>query len=106
MFPTFCPMGPAIVTRDELPGPGNVHIETRLNGRVMQSANTDDLVFSVAKLIEYYSRFYLFRPGDVITTGSPSGVGYGRNPKVFMKSGDAIEVEVREIGILRNPVEH
>jgi len=104
MFPTFCPMGPALVTKDELPDPGNVHIETRLNGRVMQSANTDDLVFSVAELIGYYSQFYLFRPGDVITTGSPSGVGYGRNPKVFMKPGDVIEVEVKEIGILRNPV--
>jgi|GraSoiStandDraft_13_1057314.scaffolds.fasta_scaffold06695_2 2-keto-4-pentenoate hydratase/2-oxohepta-3-ene-1,7-dioic acid hydratase in catechol pathway len=106
MFPTFCPMGPAIVTRDELPDPGNVQIETRLNGRVMQSANTDDLVFGVARLIEYYSQFYLFRPGDVITTGSPSGVGYGRNPKLFMKPGDVIEVEVKEIGILRNPVEN
>jgi 2-keto-4-pentenoate hydratase/2-oxohepta-3-ene-1,7-dioic acid hydratase in catechol pathway len=105
MFPTFCPMGPAMVTRDEVPDPGNVHIETRLNGRVMQSASTDDLVFGVAELIEYYSRFYLFRPGDVITTGSPSGVGYGRNPKVFMKPGDVIEVEVKEIGILRNTVE-
>jgi acylpyruvate hydrolase len=104
MFPTFCPMGPALATKDELPDPDNVHIETRLNGRVMQSANTDDLVFSVAKLIEYYSQFFLFRPGDVITTGSPSGVGYGRNPKVFMKPGDVIEVEVKEIGILRNPV--
>jgi acylpyruvate hydrolase len=105
MFPTFCPMGPAMVTKDELPDPGNVHIETRLNGRVMQSANTDDLVFSVAKLIEYYSQFYLFQPGDVITTGSPSGVGYGRNPKVFMKPGDVIEIAAKEIGILRNPVE-
>ena len=81
-----------------------MHIETRLNGHVMQSANTDDLVFGVAELIEYYSRFYLFRPGDVITTGSPSGVGYGRNPKVFMKPGDVVEVEVKEIGILRNPI--
>jgi 2-keto-4-pentenoate hydratase/2-oxohepta-3-ene-1,7-dioic acid hydratase in catechol pathway len=105
MFPTFCPMGPALLTKDELPDPGNVKIETRLNGKVMQSANTDDLVFGVAELIAYYSQFYLFRPGDVITTGSPSGVGYGRNPKVFMKPGDVIEVEVREIGILRNTVE-
>jgi 2-keto-4-pentenoate hydratase/2-oxohepta-3-ene-1,7-dioic acid hydratase in catechol pathway len=105
MFPTFCPMGPALATKDELPDPDNVHIETRLNGRVMQSANTDDLVFSVPKLIEYYSQFFLFRPGDVITTGSPSGVGYGRNPKVFMKPGDVIEVEVKEIGILRNTIE-
>jgi 2-keto-4-pentenoate hydratase/2-oxohepta-3-ene-1,7-dioic acid hydratase in catechol pathway len=105
MFPTFCPMGPALVTKDELPNPDEMHIETRLNGRVMQSAGTDDLVFSVAKLIEYYSQFFLFQPGDVITTGSPSGVGYGRNPKVFMKPGDVIEVEVKEIGVLRNPVE-
>jgi 2-keto-4-pentenoate hydratase/2-oxohepta-3-ene-1,7-dioic acid hydratase in catechol pathway len=105
MFPTFCPMGPCLLTKDELPDPNDVHIETRLNGRVMQSANTDDLVFSVAQLIEYYSQFYLFRPGDVITTGSPSGVGFGRNPKVFMQPGDVVEVEVKQIGILRNPIE-
>lgn len=105
MFPTFCPMGPCIVTRDELPDPADVHIRTRLNGQVMQSASTDDLVFSVVQLIEYYSQFYLFQPGDVITTGSPSGVGFGRNPQVFMKPGDVVEVEVKEIGILRNPIE-
>ena len=105
MFPTFCPMGPCIATRDEIPDPANVKIQTRLNGQVMQDANTDDLVFSVVKLIEYYSQFYRFQPGDVITTGSPSGVGFGRNPKVFMKPGDVVEVEVKEIGILRNPIE-
>jgi acylpyruvate hydrolase len=70
----------------------------------MQDANTDDLVFSVVKLIEYYSQFYRFLPGDCITTGSPSGVGYGRNPKVFMKPGDTISVEVKGVGILSNPV--
>ena len=74
-------------------------------GEVMQDANTDDLVFSVVKLIEYYSQFYLFRPGDVITPGSPSGVGFGRNPKVFMKPGDVVEVEVKEIGVLRNTIQ-
>jgi 2-keto-4-pentenoate hydratase/2-oxohepta-3-ene-1,7-dioic acid hydratase in catechol pathway len=105
MFPTFCPMGPCMVTKDELPDPNNVKIETRLNGQVMQDANTDDLVFSVPQLIEYYSQFYLLRPGDVITTGSPSGVGFGRNPKVFMKPGDVVEVEVKQIGVLRNPIE-
>jgi 2-keto-4-pentenoate hydratase/2-oxohepta-3-ene-1,7-dioic acid hydratase in catechol pathway len=105
MFPTFCPMGPCIVTKDELPDPANVQIQTRLNGKVMQDANTDDLVFSVVQLIEYYSQFYLFQPGDVITTGSPSGVGFGRNPKVFMKPGDVVEVEVKQIGVLRNPIE-
>ena len=71
----------------------------------MQDASTDDLVFSVVQLIEYYSQFYLFKPGDVITTGSPSGVGFGRTPKLFMKPGDVVEVEVNEIGVLRNPIE-
>jgi 2-keto-4-pentenoate hydratase/2-oxohepta-3-ene-1,7-dioic acid hydratase in catechol pathway len=104
MMPTFCPMGPCIATRDEIPDPANVRIQTRLNGQVMQDANTDDLVFSVVKLIEYYSQFYRFMPGDCITTGSPSGVGFGRNPKVFMKAGDVVEVEVKEIGVLRNPI--
>jgi acylpyruvate hydrolase len=104
MFPTFCPMGPALATRDEVPDPGKVRIITRLNGQVMQNANTDDLVFGVARLIEYYSQFYRFLPGDCITTGSPSGVGFGRNPKVFMKPGDMIEVEVQGVGVLSNPI--
>ena len=104
MFPTFCPMGPVLATRDEIADPGHVQITTRLNGKVMQDANTDDLVFGVARLIEYYSQFYRFLPGDCITTGSPSGVGFGRNPKVFMKAGDTIEVEVAGIGTLSNPV--
>ena len=104
MFPTFCPMGPVLATKDEVPDPGNVRIVTRLNGQVMQDANTDDFVFTVAQLIEYYSQFYRFLPGDCITTGSPSGVGFGRNPKVFMKAGDTIEVEIAGIGVLSNPV--
>lgn len=105
MFPSFCPMGPVLATKEEVPDPGNVKIKTRLNGKLMQSANTDDLVFSVPKLIEYYSQFYFFKPGDVITTGSPSGVGYGRHPRMFMKAGDVVEVEVQGIGILRNPIQ-
>jgi len=105
MFPTFCPMGPVLATKEDVPDPGNVKITTRLNGKLMQSANTDDLVFSVPELIEYYSQFYLFKPGDVITTGSPSGVGYGRNPRIFMKAGDVVEIEVEGVGILRNPIQ-
>jgi len=97
-------MGPVISTSDEIPDPANLKLETRLNGTVVQSANTADLVFGVRQLISYYSRFLAFRPGDVITTGSPSGVGYGRNPKLFMKPGDVIEVEVEGIGTLRNTV--
>ena len=103
-FPTFCPMGPAIATRDEIPDPGRVNITTTLNGRVMQSACTDDLIFGLPQLIEYYSQFYRFRPGDMITTGSPSGVGFGRKPQVFMKPGDVVAVTVKEIGTLSNPI--
>jgi len=103
-FPTFCPMGPVLATRDEIPDPDDVDLSTRLNGAVMQSANTSDLVFGVRRLIAYYSQFYRFRPGDVITTGSPSGVGFGRDPKIFMRPGDRIEVEASGIGTLSNPV--
>ncbi len=103
-FPTFCPMGPVLATRDEVRDPDDVQLETRLNGAVMQSTNTSDLVFGVRKLIAYYSQFYRFCPGDVITTGSPSGVGYGRDPKVFMHEGDRIEVRATGIGTLANPI--
>lgn len=103
-FPTFCPMGPCVVTRDEIKDPNKVALETRVNDQVMQSANTDDLVFNVQQLIAYYARFYLLRPGDVITTGSPSGVGFGREPKVFLRAGDTVAVTAAGIGTLRNPV--
>lgn len=104
LFPTFCPIGPVIVTADEIGDPHRLAIETRLNGEVMQSSTTADLVFNVAKIISYYSRFLTFLPGDIISTGSPSGVGYGMNPKRFMRAGDTIEVRVEKIGTLRNRV--
>jgi acylpyruvate hydrolase len=103
-FPTFCPIGPCIVTADEIPDPHDLQLTTRLNGEVMQSAHTGDLIFKLAETISYFSRWYRFLPGDVITTGSPDGVGYARKPQVFMKHGDVVEVEVGRIGILRNPV--
>ena len=103
-FPTFCPIGPALVTADEVPVPHDLQLTTRLNGKVMQSAHTGDLIFRLAETISYFSRWYRFSPGDVITTGSPDGVGYARNPQVFMKHGDVVEVEVSRVGILRNPV--
>ena len=104
MFPTFCPMGPVLTTRDEISDPDDVDLLVLLNGQTMQSANTSDLIFGVRKLISYFSQFYTFRPGDVITTGSPSGVGYGRNPQIFMHAGDQIEVRSNKIGTLTNPV--
>jgi len=103
-FPSFCPMGPVLATKDEISEPDDVQLETRLNGAVVQSAHTGDLVFGARQLIAYYSQFYRFLPGDLITTGSPSGVGYGRNPKLFMRAGDRIEVSATGIGTLGNPI--
>ena len=79
-------------------------LTTRLNGTLMQSARTGDLIFSVGETIAYFSRWYRFLPGDIVTTGSPAGVGYGREPKLFMKDGDAVSVEVEGIGALTNPI--
>jgi 2-keto-4-pentenoate hydratase/2-oxohepta-3-ene-1,7-dioic acid hydratase in catechol pathway len=103
-YPTFCPMGPVLATMDEIANPDDLRIETRLNGKVMQSSSSSQLVFSIPKLIAYFSKWYKFAPGDIVTTGSPAGVGYGRNPKVFMREGDVIEVEVEGVGTLSNPV--
>ncbi|ETX11821.1 5-oxopent-3-ene-1,2,5-tricarboxylate decarboxylase [Marinomonas ushuaiensis DSM 15871] len=97
--------GPELVTSDELPlGMKEVQIQTRLNGRVMQDANTRDLVFPVDYLIATLSECMTLMPGDVIVTGTPAGVGYARTPPVFMKPGDVCEIEVEGLGILVNTV--
>lgn len=101
-LPTFCPCGPVIVTKDEIADPLNLQLTTTLNGEVMQSSCTDDLIFGISKMISYFSQFYRFSPGDIVTTGSPSGVGAGRKPPVFMKPGDLIEVEIEGIGKITN----
>jgi 2-keto-4-pentenoate hydratase/2-oxohepta-3-ene-1,7-dioic acid hydratase in catechol pathway len=103
-LPTFSPMGPVMVTRDEIKDPHDLDLKTTLNGQVMQSTNTDDLVFGLPRLIAHFSRWMRFRPGDVFTTGSPSGVGYGRKPKLFMKPGDTVAVTVEGVGTLSNPI--
>lgn len=97
--------GPCLVTADELP-PGCVglHIESRLNGQVMQSADTKDMAFGVARTIALLSESLTLEPGDVLVMGTPGGVGYARTPPVWMKAGDTIEVEIEGIGILSNPV--
>jgi 2-keto-4-pentenoate hydratase/2-oxohepta-3-ene-1,7-dioic acid hydratase in catechol pathway len=97
--------GPYFVTADELPeGGSGLHIETRLNGKVMQSANTSDLIFDVRKLVSLISVAMTLEPGDIIVTGTPSGVGGARKPPVFMKPGDVCEIEIERIGTLKNPV--
>ena len=97
--------GPWLVTADELPaGAAGLGIRTRLNGETVQSSNTDQMIFDVATLVSLLSEVMTLEPGDIIVTGTPSGVGFARNPKLFMKAGDLCEVEVERIGTLRNPI--
>lgn len=96
--------GPTLVTADEIGEDEVLKIETRLNGQVMQQANSGMLIFPIAELISYCSSFITLIPGDVIVTGTPGGVGVKRDPPVFMKHGDVVEVEVSKLGVLRNPV--
>lgn len=103
-FPTFTPMGPVIVTADEIEDPHALQLTTTVNGEVMQETNTSDLIFPIKQLISHFSQWYLFQPGDIISTGSPAGVGYGRNPKIFFKPGDVCEITVTGVGTLSNPV--
>ena len=101
-FDGFAPLGPAIVTVDELPNPHNLRIQLRLNGKTMQDANTSDMIFKCDELVAYVSQVFTLQPGDLIYTGTPSGVGAGRKPPVWMKDGDVTEVEIEKIGVLKN----
>jgi 2-keto-4-pentenoate hydratase/2-oxohepta-3-ene-1,7-dioic acid hydratase in catechol pathway len=96
--------GPWLVTRDEIPDVEALRLETRLNGEVVQSASTGELIFGVGELIEYISTWTELVPGDVIVTGTPGGVGAGRKPPLWMRPGDRIEVEITGLGCLGNPV--
>jgi 2-keto-4-pentenoate hydratase/2-oxohepta-3-ene-1,7-dioic acid hydratase in catechol pathway len=97
-------LGPWMVTADEIPDPSRLTLTTRLNGEVMQHAPVSDLIFTVPDLIAYISTFTELVPGDLIATGTPGGVGNYREPPVFMKPGDRIEVEISGIGVLANPI--
>ena len=103
-FDTFCPLGPVLVTKDEIPNPNSLAIKTTLNGQVMQDWNTNDMVFDIATLIEFLSGSKTLLPGTVILTGTPHGVGFARKPPVFMKAGDTVSIEIERIGTLTNPV--
>lgn len=96
--------GPWLVTKDEIPEPQNLHIQTRLNGVTVQNSNTSYMIHSIPELIEYISTFSELSPGDVIITGSPGGVGKKRNPPLFLYEGDIVEVEIEKIGCLHNEV--
>lgn len=104
-FDGTAPLGPVIATADCLPvGADGLGIRTRLNGQVMQDSDTSDMVFKTARTVSLMSEIMTLEPGDVIATGTPSGVGYARTPPIWMKHGDVVEIEIDGIGVLRNPV--
>jgi 2-keto-4-pentenoate hydratase/2-oxohepta-3-ene-1,7-dioic acid hydratase in catechol pathway len=103
-FPGTGAFGPALVTPDEVGDPQGLRLTTRLNGLVMQDATTDQMIFPVLQIIAYISQFTTLLPGDVICTGTPGGVGFMRQPPVFMKGGDTVEVDISKVGSLANPV--
>ena len=103
-FDTFGPMGPAITTTDEVPDPQALDISLSIGGEVLQHSNTRELVFTVQQLISVLSGVMTLEPGDVISTGTPSGVGAARNPKRWLKAGDVVRIEIEKLGVLSNPV--
>jgi 2-keto-4-pentenoate hydratase/2-oxohepta-3-ene-1,7-dioic acid hydratase in catechol pathway len=103
-FDTFAPLGPCIVTVDEMIDPGNVRLRTFLNGQVMQDGSTRDWLFPLPRLLSELSQVMTLEPGDVVSTGTPAGVGVFRKPPVFLKAGDVVVLEVEGIGRLENPV--
>ena len=105
MLDTFGPLGPALVTKDDVPDPQNLTIRSVLNGQTMQESNTSYMMFSVAFTISYISQIATLYPGDVILTGTPEGVGFARTPPVYLKSGDEITIEIERVGTLTNTVQ-
>jgi 2-keto-4-pentenoate hydratase/2-oxohepta-3-ene-1,7-dioic acid hydratase in catechol pathway len=103
---TFAPMGPGIVLTVDIPDPQALQLTTRVNGQVVQHASTASMIFSVKAIISFLSSLMTLEPGDIIATGTPSGVGFMRTPPLFLKDGDVVEIEIEGIGQLRNPVMH
>ena len=101
---TFGPCGPAVVTLDEVGDLGALGVRTRVNGETVQDGNTADMIFGVAETIVFLSSIMTLEPGDIIATGTPAGVGNARDPKLFLRAGDVVEVEIDRVGLLRNPV--
>jgi 2,4-didehydro-3-deoxy-L-rhamnonate hydrolase len=101
---TFCPIGPYLVTKDEIADPHNLSIKCTVSGEVMQDSNTSNLIFNIPQLISYCSRSFTLEAGDLIVTGTPPGVGVARDPKRFLKDGDTVTVSVEGLGELTNPV--
>ena len=102
-FDTFGPIGPELVGKDEVPDPHNLPISLELNGKVLQDSNTSQFIFNIPTLIEYLSKVMTLVPGDLVSTGTPPGVGFARKPPVFLKAGDDVVVKIAGVGELRNP---
>jgi 2-keto-4-pentenoate hydratase/2-oxohepta-3-ene-1,7-dioic acid hydratase in catechol pathway len=103
-YPSFCPIGPVLLTADEVPDPAKLTFTTSVNGTVVQEAHLDDMRLTVPELIEWLSSVFAFRPGDVISTGSPSGSGVSQDPPRFLRDTDVVTVAATEIGELSNEV--
>jgi 2,4-diketo-3-deoxy-L-fuconate hydrolase len=101
---TFAPLGPFMVTKEEIKDPHNLHMWLKLNGKTMQDSNTSDLIFGIPKLVSYISEFMTLLPGDVISTGTPFGVGLGLDPQIFLKEGDEMELGIEGLGVARQKV--
>ncbi len=102
---TFAPIGPYLVTKDEIEDPQNLSVKCTLNGEVMQDGTTEKMIFSVAEIVAFLSTGMTLEPGDIILTGTPPGVGVARDPQVFLKDGDEVTIEIEGLGALTNPVE-
>jgi 2-keto-4-pentenoate hydratase/2-oxohepta-3-ene-1,7-dioic acid hydratase in catechol pathway len=103
-FPTFCPVGPAIVTADEIADPHQLGISLSIDGEILQESNTRELIFKIPELVEYLSSITPLLPGDIVSTGTPAGVGMGRTPKRWLKPGETVTASVEGLGTLTNPV--
>ena len=103
-FDAFAPMGPFLLTKDELPDPHNLSVELRVNGRVLQKSNTDQLVYNVPQLLSFCSKIFSLEPGDVVATGTPGGLAKDRKPSTYMNPGDIMETEIEKLGVLKNPI--
>ena len=103
-FDTFGPIGPYIVTKDEIKDVQNLNLQLKLNGKIMQKGNTQNMIFGVNHLVSYLSFFMTLKPGDIITTGTPPGVGMGRKPQIFLKSGDEMELQIDGLGSQKQKV--
>jgi acylpyruvate hydrolase len=103
-FDTHCPMGPALVLKDELPDPHNLNISLSIAGEVLQHSNTNQLIFKIPETVEYLSHVMTLEPGDVISTGTPAGVGFARKPPRWLRPGETVRVEIAGLGVLENPV--